>query len=197
MDNPHSPASASGGDLPDDMLLAGLAVGDAQIARAFVRRFQNSVFGVALAVIGDPDLAQDIAQQAFEHAWRHAERYDPRRGSVRAWLRAITHNLAVDAARIRRPAPVQDEGLHALLGPASDDPEAHVLGSEAVGELRQALTSLPPEQARAVVLAAIHGLTAAQIAEREGIPVGTAKTRVRIALIKLQASTLRQRGRDG
>jgi len=60
-------------DLSDDMLLAGLGVGDPDTARAFVRRFQGIVFGVALTTIGDPSLAEEVAQQAFVHAWRHAE----------------------------------------------------------------------------------------------------------------------------
>lgn len=173
---------------PDEMLLAGLGTGDAEAARAFVRRFQRTVFGVARAVLGDQGLAEDVAQQAFEHAWRHAELYDPRRGSVRAWLCRITHNLAVDTARVRRPAPVQSQDLQLLLGPASDDPEAHALATEAAGELRQTLASLPNHQARAVVMAAVHGLTAAQIAELERVPLGTAKARIRAAMSKLHAS---------
>jgi RNA polymerase sigma factor (sigma-70 family) len=184
-------------DLSDDMLLAGLGVGDPDTARAFVRRFQGIVFGVALTTIGDPSLAEEVAQQAFVHAWRHAELYDPRRGSVRSWLRGIAHNLAVDAVRVRRPVPIDEHELELLLDPAVDDPERQVLAAEAVGELRRALVSLPPEQAKAVVLAAVHGLTAAQIAHREGIPLGTAKSRIRAAMIELHARTARQRDRHG
>src|SRR5690348_17808134 len=100
---------APGRRMSDDMLLAGLGAGDAQAAVAFVRRFQPMVFGVALAVVGDRGLAEDIAQQAFERAWRHAGLYNPRRGSVHTWLTRIVHNLAVDAARVRRPAPIDPE----------------------------------------------------------------------------------------
>jgi RNA polymerase sigma-70 factor (ECF subfamily) len=158
-------------------------------ARAFISRFQNTVFGVALAASGDPDAAEDIAQQAFEHAWRHAGLYDARRGSVRAWLRAITHNLAVDAARIRTQIPIPDEDLQNLLGAATDDPAAHALTSDVARELHRALIELPSEQARAVVLAAIHGLSATEIARAEAIPLGTAKARVRAGLAKLHSYT--------
>ncbi|MBO0851240.1 MAG: sigma-70 family RNA polymerase sigma factor [Pseudonocardia sp.] len=190
------PPDADTAHPPDEMLLAGLGLGDAEAARAFVRRFQRTVFGVALAVLGDQGLAEDVAQQAFEHAWRHAELYDPRRGSVRAWLCRITHNLAVDTARIRRPAPVQSQDLQLLLGPASDDPEAHALANEAAGELRRTLAGLPDHQARALVMAAVHGLTAAQIADLERVPLGTAKARIRAAMTKLhaRASGRSQRG---
>jgi RNA polymerase sigma factor (sigma-70 family) len=190
-------ARATVDDLSDDTLLAGLGVGDPDTARAFVRRFQGTVFGVALATVGDPSLAEDVAQQAFEHAWRHAELYDPRRGSVRSWLRGIAHNLGVDAVRVRRPVPIEEQDLQLLLDAAVDGPERHALAAEAVDDLRRALISLPPEQAKAVVLAAVHGLTAAQIAEREGIPLGTAKSRIRAAMIELRARAARQRDRHG
>lgn len=155
----------------DDMLLAGLGAGDAQAAVAFVRRFQPMVFGVAVAVVGDYDLAEDIAQQAFERAWRHAGLYDPRRGSVRTWLTRIVHNLAVDAARVRRPAPIDPQDLLPLIAALTDSPERRVLASEASMQLRVALAALPPEQARAIVMAGVHGLSTREIADAERVPV--------------------------
>lgn len=174
--------------LPDDMLLAGLGAGDAQLALAFVRRFQRMVFGVALAVVGDSGLAEDIAQQAFERAWRHAGLYDPRRGSVQTWLTSIVRHLAVDAVRVRRPTPVDPQDLISLIATITDTPERRVLTGEASAELRTALAALPPEQARAVVMAAVQGLTAVEIADFEGIPVGTAKSRIRAAMAKLHTA---------
>jgi RNA polymerase sigma factor (sigma-70 family) len=174
--------------MPDDMLLAGLGTGDPQLALAFVRRFQRTVFGVALAVVGDNGLAEDIAQQAFERAWRHAGLYDPRRGSVRTWLTRIVHNLAVDAARVRRPAPIDPQELPSLIAAITDTPERRALAGETSAELRSTLATLPPEQARAVVMAAVHGLTAREIAEVESIPLGTAKSRIRTAMAKLHAA---------
>ncbi len=179
--------------MPDDMLLAGLATGDPQLALAFVRRFQRTVYGVALAVVGDSGLAEDIAQQAFERAWRHAGVYDPRRGSVRTWLTRIVHNLAVDAVRVRRPAPVDPQDLIPLLAAMTEGPERRALAGETSAQLRKALAALPPEQARAVVLAAVHGLTAREIAEVEGIPVGTAKSRIRAAMAKLHVALSAER----
>jgi RNA polymerase sigma factor (sigma-70 family) len=171
--------------LPDDMLLAGLGAGDPQAALAFVRRFQRTAFGVALAIVGDSVLAEDITQQAFERAWRHAGLYDSRRGSVRTWLTRIVHNLAVDAVRVRRPAPVDPQDLLGLIAAITDTPEHRVLAGETSAELRTALAGLPPEQARAVVMAAVHGMTACEIADVEHIPVGTAKSRIRAAMAKL------------
>ncbi len=172
--------------MADDALLAGLATGGPEVGLAFVRRFQRKVFGVALAVVGDPHLAEDVAQQTFERAWRRAASFDADRGSVGTWLTTIAHNLAIDAVRARKPTPVDPTDLIRLLGSGADEPERRSLGSESADELRAALGGLPAEQARAVVMAGVYGLTAQEVAESESIPLGTAKTRIRSAMMKLR-----------
>jgi DNA-directed RNA polymerase specialized sigma24 family protein len=162
-------------ELGDELLFDGYAAGDEALAVAFVRRFQSAVFGVALAVTSDPRSAEDVAQRCFERAWAHAASYDARRGSVRTWLVAIAHHVAVDAVRAHRATPV--------------DPEAG-------DALRAALAALPAEQARAVVLAAVHGYTAREIADQEDVPLGTAKTRIRAGVIKLNAALVPGRSHD-
>lgn len=187
----HTPAARPHQALTDEMLLAGYGASDPTAALAFVRRFQGSVYGTALIVCADPALAEDIAQQSFERAWRHADQYDPCRGTVKSWLVKIAHNLAVDTLRARRSRPVEQQDLERFLGPATATPEGHALAQATSQELRNALATLPVEQARAVVLAAVHGFTAAEIAEHELIPVGTAKSRIRAGLTKLRDVTLR------
>jgi RNA polymerase sigma-70 factor (ECF subfamily) len=174
--------------IPDDVLLAGLATGDAQLAHAFVGRFQRPVFGVAYRVVGDQGVAEDVAQQAFEHAWRHAATYDARRGSVRSWLTRITHNLAVDAVRMRRSAPIDPYDIQDYLQVISRTPEQDTLDEEKSAQLRAMLAAIPQEQARAVIMASIHAMTAQEIAETEHIPLGTAKYRIRAGLIKLHTA---------
>jgi RNA polymerase sigma-70 factor (ECF subfamily) len=141
-----------------------------------------------MAVTGDPQLAEDIAQQTFERAWRHAQMYDSRRGSVTTWLTTIAHNLAIDAVRARRAQPVAPEDLEALLGAVTESPEQWALADEASAQLRAAVARLPREQARALVMAGIYGMTAQQIADLEHIPLGTAKTRIRAAMAKLRTT---------
>lgn len=179
------------GSAPDEALLSGLTTGDPDIAVAFVRRFQRTVYGVALAVAGDPRLAEDIAQETFERAWRHAQVYDPRRGSVKTWLTTIAHNLAIDAVRARRATPVAPEDLDALLDAVTetpDTPERRALADETSAAVRAAVAALPRAQARALVMAGIYGMPAQQIAEFEQIPLGTAKTRIRTAMGRLRTS---------
>ncbi|MGK4578801.1 RNA polymerase sigma factor [Kitasatospora sp. HPMI-4] len=179
--------------MPDEALLAGLMTGDPEIAMAFVRRFQHKIFGVALAVTGDIQLAEDIAQQTFERACRYGQVYDSRRGSVRTWLAAIAHNLAVDTIRTRRTVPLEPEELAHFLEAVTRTPERQAIAEETSEELRGALAELPREQARALVMSGIYGMTAQQIAEFEKVPLGTAKTRIRAAMGKLRASLAEQR----
>jgi len=177
--------------LTDEVLLAGLGAGDPDLAIAFVRRFQQLVFGVAVTVIGDRGAAEDVAQQAFERAWRHALVYDTRRGSVRGWLSTIAHNLAVDVIRARSAAPVDPADLSAVLTAVTDEtPERSAVANESAAGLRRALAGLPEEQAKAVAMAGIYGMTAREIAASEGIPLGTAKTRIRYGMQKLRAAYL-------
>ena len=174
----------------DEVLLAGLGAGDGELAVAFVRRFQRIVFGVALAVTGDNGTAEDVAQRAFEQAWRHASVYDSRRGSVRAWLTRITHNLAVDVVRARSALPMDPVDLPAVIAAVTDNPERVAVANDSAAEVRHALASLPPTQARAVAMSGIYGMTAQQVAQTEGIPLGTAKTRIRDGMRKLRAAFL-------
>jgi RNA polymerase sigma factor (sigma-70 family) len=173
----------------DDALLAGLATGDRDAAVAFVRRFQRRVFGLALTIVGEARGAEDVAQEAFLRAWRHAGVYDPRRGSVANWLLTITRNLAIDAVRIRRAVVVDPETVLGLDRPSPQTtPEELAVLSDDVDRLWQAMARLPAEQRRALVLAGLLGHTAREIGEAEGIPIGTAKTRIRTGLLRLRAA---------
>jgi RNA polymerase sigma factor (sigma-70 family) len=176
----------------DEGLLAGLGAGDAELAVAFVRRFQRIAYGVALAVTGDPATAEDVAQQAFEQAWRHASTYDSRRGSVRTWLTTITHNLAIDVVRARSALPMDPDDLPVLLSAMTDSPERMAVAQDSA----QALGRLPVTQARAVAMSGIYGMTARQVADTEGIPLGTAKTRIRDGMQKLRAAFLPEEAGD-
>ncbi len=171
----------------DAALVAGLAVNDEPAAVAFVRRFQGPVFGLAISITHDRALAEDVAQEAFLRAWRAAASYDPRRGSVLTWLLTITRNLAIDTVRARRPAPTDSAELEQLVSTtlragSGDGAAGHLETLAAAEHLRR----LPAEQARAVVLAVIGGSTAAEVAEHEGVPLGTAKTRIRTGLRRMR-----------
>jgi RNA polymerase sigma-70 factor (ECF subfamily) len=172
---------------PDAALVSALAVNDESAAVAFVRRFQGPVFGLAASITRDRTLAEDIAQEAFLRAWRAAGSYDARRGSVLTWLLTITRNLAIDAIRARRSSPVEAAQLERMITATTSGsaPEGSGGRLESMAAAER-LSRLPVDQARAVVLAVIGGRTATEVAEYEGIPVGTAKTRIRTGLRRMR-----------
>ncbi|WP_156254233.1 RNA polymerase sigma factor [Pseudactinotalea terrae] len=173
----------------DAALLAGLALDDAEVSVAFVRRFQRAVYGMAVSITRDAGLAEDVSQEVFVRAWGAAASYDIRRASVLTWLLTITRNAAIDAIRARRPAPADTEALDQLLrdaGAPTEDPEETALHRVETDRAIAHLHRLSPVQARAVVLAVLGGCTAAEVADREGIPLGTAKTRIRDGLRRLR-----------
>jgi RNA polymerase sigma-70 factor (ECF subfamily) len=178
----------------DDALVAGLAAGDEDAAAAFVRRFQRRVFGLARTIVADDRAAEDVAQEAFVRAWKHADAFDPRRGSVVGWILTITRNLAIDAVRVRRPVAFDPYALMELERDSGDRrPDDLAVLSDDTARLRAALTQLPEEQMRAIVLAGILGFTAREVGEMEDIPLGTAKTRIRTAMLRLRASLVSER----
>jgi RNA polymerase sigma-70 factor (ECF subfamily) len=145
------------------------------------------VYGLALTIVGDPQVAEDVAQETFVRAWRHAAAYDARRGRVSTWLLAIARNHAIDVTRLRGWTAVDPDVIAAELtrGGQEADPAEGALPDEAE-RLRTALAALPDDHRRALVLAACFGRTAQEISELEGTPVGTVKTRIRTAMLRMR-----------
>jgi RNA polymerase sigma factor (sigma-70 family) len=177
------------GTLSDEALLAGMAAGDTDAAAVFVRRYQSRIYGLAVTIVGSPTVAEEVAQEVFLRIWRDAGTYDARRGRVASWALTITRNRAIEASRLRGEPQVDPHGLVATLlsrqaAVSSEAGRRH--GDEE--EVRAALRGLPPEQSRLIVLSVYYGLTAEESAELEGVPLGTAKTRIRRGLAKLRAA---------
>jgi RNA polymerase sigma-70 factor (ECF subfamily) len=170
----------------DESLVAGLAGGDRDAALVLVRRFQGRVFGLALSITGDRTSAEEAAQDAFVKAWRYAASYDPRRGSVAAWLLSIARNTALDQARARgrrldRPGPDITEVLAGIAGADGIDS-----GYEDLSVLADAVRALPDERRDVLMAAVYQGFTSSEISEAWNLPLGTVKTRLRLALSKLR-----------
>jgi len=175
-------------DPSDEALLAGFATGDPGTAAAFVRRFQGRVYGLALTIVRQPAIAEEVAQETFARVFRHAGNYDARKGRVSTWLLSIARNLAIDVTRMRRLDPVDPEVIAAEVSLTSQEPPADEMGMQPDerDQLRSAITELPDDQKRALVLAAYMGRTAREISDLDDVPLGTVKTRIRTAMLKLR-----------
>jgi RNA polymerase sigma factor (sigma-70 family) len=176
--------------LSDEALLSGLAAGDSDAATAFIRRFQARVYGLVLTIVRDEGIAEEVAQETFMRAWKHARTYDPRRGRVSTWLLTIARNLAIDVVRVKRTQPLDPDLVASKLQQAgvAGSPADEGTPPDERERVRGAIAELPPEQRRALFLAAYLGRTAKEIGELEGLPLGTVKSRIRTAMLKLRDS---------
>jgi len=188
------PTEADGAS--DEALLAAMAAGDGTAAAALVRRREGRVYGIALTITGDRAAAEDIAQETFLRVWRHAAVFDAHRARAETWISTIARNLAVDFVRARRTTPVDpQDGLMERGGPSHDPAiEDHMVASELVDQVKIAVAALPAEQRRALLRAAYYGESAAEVATAEVIPLGTAKSRIRLALAKVRDTMAEEKG---
>jgi RNA polymerase sigma-70 factor (ECF subfamily) len=163
---------------PPDPLLRRLTDGDHAALGEFYDRYAGLVNGLALRILRDTAEAEEVVQEVFVQVWRQAERYDPARGSIEAWICTIARTRALD--RLRRRTSRREEPGDAAPGPTDTPRTVEALA------VRKALESLSADQRRALELAYYDGLTQSEIAERLGEPLGTVKTRIRTAMIRLR-----------
>ena len=177
----------------DALLAARLAAGDDQALAEVFDRFGPAVYGAALRVVGDSAAAQDVVQDVFVELWRHPGRYDPAAGALRTYLVVVARHRAVDLVRSELRRIARQERQHRLT-PGQPHPSAcgEVIAAEAASVVRAAVRLLPDGQRRVVELAYFEGLTCREVALAAGIPEGTAKSRLRLALAKLETVLDRQ-----
>jgi RNA polymerase sigma-70 factor (ECF subfamily) len=174
-------------DPADAILAARLVAGDEDALSEVFDRYAAVVLAAARRVVANGSAAEDVVQDVFVALWQHPDRYDADRGSLRTFLTTLAHHRGVDLVRseLRR---IGRERLSARLIPeqrvSCDDADAHI-----VAELvRDAVNLLPGEQRQVVELAYFKGLSYRDVAATAGIPEGTAKSRLRLALAKLEAT---------
>jgi len=185
---PRSLPAVVAGAAHDGALLARIAAGDDRALAAVYDAHADLVFGLARRVTRDEQLARDVTQEVFVHLWQSPSRVDLGRGSLRSYLAVLAHRRAVD--EVRRSE--RRARLEAAGGPATEQegPEPGVVEaltcSWRAQRLAAALAELPAEQRAAIELAYYDGLTYTQVARVLGIPAGTAKSRLRLALTRLR-----------
>jgi RNA polymerase sigma-70 factor, ECF subfamily len=179
--------SASDRMMTDERLMALVQVNDPHAFEVLYDRHSTQVFWLAMRILEDRGLAADAAQEAFIALWRSRASYEPGRGRVKWWLQSIVRNRAIDLRRRDRDIVLRtDDGLE--LNPSEDCTEDEVVALTEQQELHAMLDQLPSEQREVIELAYFAGLTHAEITLKLGIPLGTIKGRIRLALEKLRAS---------
>jgi RNA polymerase sigma-70 factor (ECF subfamily) len=177
----------------DQNLLARVAQGDESALERLYDRYSGSLYAVAYRISGAAPDAEEIVLDSFTQVWRDAARFQAGRGSVIAWLTVICRSRALDLIRARgRRSKVVDKAAAAepdappAMGTAEPSTDSDLERLERRKVVADALRALSPPQRQAVELAFYEGLSHSEIAERLGEPLGTVKTRVRLAMQRLR-----------
>ena len=163
---------------------------DPQVFERVYDEHHRGVYAAALRILGSPSQAQDVVQDVFLRIWRRPGTFDARRGEIGSYLRLMARSRALDLYREGQAAGRATDRLKVVVGGAEervdDRPAAAAERADSRAAVREALRTLPDPQREALVLAYWGGLTADQIARRAEIPLGTAKSRIRLGLARLR-----------
>ncbi|MEW6298336.1 MAG: sigma-70 family RNA polymerase sigma factor [Thermodesulfobacteriota bacterium] len=172
----------------DRALLDAVVRRDQDAFERLYEQYHAMVYHLAYKILHSRESAEEVVYEVFWQVWREAGRYDAGRGSVGAWLATLARSRAIDALRARRanPGPEGDVALLAMASEPVNDPEAGASLAQRAAFVHEALQSLSPEQRTALELSFFGGLSHAEIADRLAEPLGTVKTRIRSAMLKLR-----------
>jgi RNA polymerase sigma-70 factor (ECF subfamily) len=150
----------------------------------------RSVYAAALRILGNGAQAQDVVQDVFLRVWRRPGSFDASRGELGSYLRLMARSRALDLWREGQAAGRASDRLKVVVADAEprvdERPSALVERDDDRARVREALGRLPQAQREAIVLAYWGGLTADEVARRVEVPLGTAKSRIRLGLAKLR-----------
>ncbi len=191
---PVSPATSSREIQEDLELMLRIRKADPAALEALYDRHSSAVLGLCIRILRDTVEAEDVLIEVFHQIWERADRFDPSRASPLSYLMTVARSRAIDQLRAhrRRGRLVVVHRLeagvegYASVSEAGESPLHFALTGELQQRVRRALVRLTPEQRLVIDLSFFHGLTHREIAERLGAPLGTVKTRIRQALIRLR-----------
>ena len=177
--------------LADEQLVTLVSQGERDALAALYDRHGKAVFGLVLHILRDPARAEEAAQDVFLSLWLRAATYQPQRGKFQSWLLAMAHHRAIDELRRarRQQATLEQEGrLTLLVDLPQDSVEKGAQRQEESEAVRNALAVIPAEQRQVIEMAYFKGYTQSEIAQQLQQPLGTVKTRMRLAMQKLRAT---------
>jgi RNA polymerase sigma-70 factor (ECF subfamily) len=169
-------------------LMRRIAAGDPAALSELYDLSSRFVYGICLKVLRNHADAEEVTLDVYTQAWRQAARFDADRGEPLAWLLMLARSRAIDRFRARGGVQRHEEDFDQARNLASPliDPESGSALAERASTVRAALACLPAEQREVIELAYFQGLTHTEIAEKLGQPLGTAKSRIRLALQRLR-----------
>ncbi len=187
-DNQMDSGAASLAPATDEALLLRIARHrDKAAFEVLFTRYAGRIRGVLMKIGTPPDVADEAAQETMLAVWRRAESYDPARAPASAWIFTIARNRRIDMIRkSRRPQPDPDDPLFQPEPPAAAD--AEVVAAERDAALRAAIADLSEPQREVIRLAFFAGLSHPEIALQTGAPLGTVKSRLRLAADRLRVA---------
>jgi RNA polymerase sigma-70 factor (ECF subfamily) len=157
--------------------------GDAGAMDLLYDNYSEALYGIAYRMLGDEEKAQDVLQEAFVKIWQRSRHYDPSKGRLFTWLLTIVRNQAIDAIRKRnRQSEIQGPAGDVLLN--NIDSESTDLGVN--HDIQKVLGQLDGQHRELIEHSYILGYTHPEIAEKFDIPLGTVKTRIRMAMSELR-----------
>ena len=170
----------------DAALLARIVDRDERAVEELYQRYSGPLYSLAYQVTHADRFAQDVVQEVFVALWRDAGRFDPARGNVAPWLFSLARHKAIDLVRREATIRKRTADVDLELHEAEDDVDHATWLNIRRERVREAIEALSPIQREALELAFFSGLTHVEVAERLDIPLGTAKTRIRSALLRLR-----------
>jgi RNA polymerase sigma-70 factor (ECF subfamily) len=180
-------AQREGSPAPDfSALIVGIGQRrDRDAFAALFRHFAPRVKSYLLRLGASVEAAEELAQETLLTVWRRAEAYDPAKAAASTWIFTIARNLRIDRARRENRPPPEDDPSDFVAPPA---PDAAVCAAQDETRVGEAIARLPPEQAQVVRLAFYAAKAHSEIAVELGLPLGTVKSRLRLAMARLRAS---------
>jgi RNA polymerase sigma-70 factor (ECF subfamily) len=185
---PAAAAEPTGGTSDADQCLVLAARGDEQAFASLYDLAAPQVFGLVHRVVRNRAVAEEVAQEVFVQVWRNATRFDPAAGSAMTWICTIAHRRAVDRVRSEEAHARRDERYVVEVPPEPASVQEIVIDDLDRVRVRRALEVLTPVQRESVELAYYGGYTHVEVASLLDLPLGTVKTRIRDALIRLRGS---------
>jgi len=174
----------------DQTLLRLITKQNEQALSELYDRLVRLVYSIALNALSEHTLAEEVTQDVFFRVWKNATSYDPKHSKVVTWVAGITRNRAIDEFRRLKIRPESKLSSWALedfdILDESADFETGIELKQEQSRVRKGISQLPPEQQQALSLAYFQGYSHREIAEILDEPLGTIKTRIRLAMRKLR-----------